>query len=257
MIGAAGGLLIGFFLVEFGLLEIAGGIGAQAIVLTGGLIGAALGALRLYWLPLAVSGFFLVAHFVIGNTPIMFRVAQGWVRADPLPQSADAIVVLSATINSDGYLSEQGVQRLLTGIELFQRGLAPRVFTTAVEERFGDEVKSSTADQERIIRMGGASASWTSFTGAFTTRDEALQSAAKLPEGTRGVIVVTSPMHTRRACATFEAVGFKVYCVPSREHGAVTWHPLHTADRLASFREYVYERLGMIKYGSKGWLPKT
>ena len=52
-------------------------------------------------------------------------------------------------------------------------------------------------------------------------------------------------------------VGFHVICRPSAERNYVTWHPLSPHDRLGSFRDYAYERLGMIKYRSKGWIAKT
>ena len=76
-----------------------------------------------------------------------------------------------------------------------------------------------------------------------------------LPAGARSIALVTSPMHTRRACATFERAGFRVHCVSSGEGLAVTRHPVTSLDRLAAFREYVYERLGMVEYRAKGWLP--
>ena len=252
-IGGVAGALIGLLLVEFGLKEIVG-TSTQELITLGLLVGAIAGGLKLHWLVIAADGILLLAYFVIADTPIMFRAAGQWVRADPLPTSADAIVVLSAGVNSDGALNSQGVARLLSGLELYQRGIAPRLFTTSVEETFPNGVLSSTADQERLIRMGGAAGSWTALSGVFTTRDEALQSAVKLPTGARTVIVVTSPMHTRRACATFEGVGFKVICRPSREQDFVTWHPLSSGNRLASFRDYAYERLGMAKYRSKGWI---
>ena len=252
-IGAVAGMLAGYFLSDFGLKDILGTT-THVLLATALLIGAILGALKLHWLIIAADGALFLTYLVIAGTPLMFRVAGQWVRADPIPASADAIVVLSGGINSDGSLNTQGVQRLLSGLELYQRGVASRLFTTSVQQEFPNGVLSSTADQERLIRLGGAASAWTSLSGVFTTRDEALQSAVKLPVGARTVIVVTSPMHTRRACATFEAVGFKVICRPSREQEFVTWHPLSVSHRLASFRDYAYERLGMVKYRSKGWI---
>jgi uncharacterized SAM-binding protein YcdF (DUF218 family) len=197
----------------------------------------------------------IAAYFIISSTPLMSHVAPRWVRSDSLPKSADAIIVLSANVNSGGMLNVHGVQRLLTGIELYQRGLAARVFTTVVEEDFDDVIQTSTGDQRRLLQMGAAAGAWTSLSGTHSTRDEAMKSAEQLPGGGHSVVVVTSPMHTHRACATFERVGFKVACVPSREQEHVTWRPLTPEDRLAAFREYAYERLGMVKYRAKGWLP--
>lgn len=253
--GAALGLLAGYLLVEFGLPDIMSAP-PDVVLIPATLLGAAVGAIGLVWALAVVDAMLIAAFFVIADTPIMGRVADRWVRSDPIPARVDAIVVLSAAVNSDGRLNTAGLQRLLTALELYQRGIAPRIFTTAVESQFGRLVRSSTADQERLIRLGGARDAWTSLTGVYNTRDEAMQASAQLPPGAHTVAVVTSPMHTRRACATFEGVGFTVVCVPSREHDYVTWHPLHSSDRLASFRDYLYERLGMVKYRAKGWVKQ-
>lgn len=253
-IGGVAGALFGYFLIEFGFAEILGNRPMEQLELIGIVVGAALGALKLHWLVVGLDALMFVFYLAIANTGIMFRLATEWARSDPIPASADAIIVLSAAINSDGMLNTQGVQRLLTGLELYQRGVAPRLFTTNVDATYGRQVLSSTADQGRIIKLAGAASGWTSLTGVSNTREEAIQSAAKLPTEARTVIVVTSPLHTRRACATFERMGFKVVCVPSREHDHVTWHPIHSSDRLASFRDYLYERLGMVKYRHQGWV---
>jgi uncharacterized SAM-binding protein YcdF (DUF218 family) len=255
-IGLIAGGYAGFMLGVFGFREILGLPSEARLVLVGSLLGILIGALNGKWVLLAIDALFFLAFLVIGYTPVMFGVASSWVRDDP-PGPADAIVVLSAGVKSDGALNADGVERLLTGLELFQRGLAPRLFTTAVEMQFPNGVRMSTADQKRLIQLGGASAAWTSLTGVFTTRDEALQAATQLPPGAHTVIVVTSPMHTRRACLTFEAVGFKVICKAATEHQTVVWHPVVPANRLDAFGAYLYERLGMVKYSRKGWLRKT
>jgi uncharacterized SAM-binding protein YcdF (DUF218 family) len=255
-IGGAAGGFAGYLLVALGVHESLGFVSEPGVVLVLTLVGAVVGALNGRWVMLAIDGFLFVVFLVVAYTPIMFGVASGWVRDDP-PGPADAIVVLSATLKSDGHLDPDGVERLLTGLELFQTQAAPRLFTTAVDVKFPNGVRVSTADQRRLIQLTGATSAWTSLTGVFTTRDEALQAATELPTGAHTVIVVTSPMHTRRACATFEAVGFKVICKAAAEHHYVTWHPLVASDRLEAFSAYLYERLGMIKYRSNGWLPKS
>lgn len=253
--GAAAGALAGFFLAAFGLREILGGVPDADIVLYGLALGFLVGLVGGRWVMLAISGLLAVTYFVIGNTPIMGRVAAKWVRSDPLPASADAIVVLSATVLADTTLNVEGTERLLSGLELFERGISTRLFTTKVEVGYPQGVLTSIPDQQRLVKLANAQAGWTVLQDTHSTRDEALQAAVKLPNGARSIVVVTSPMHTRRACATFEAVGFKVTCYPARtrEHG--TWTPVDTADRLAAFADYLYERLGMIKYRWKHWLP--
>ena len=252
-VGAAAGALTGFLLGALGWSAVVD-VSTPSTVLVMSLVGALVGVLNWQRFLVYVACVLLVVFVVIGYTGVMYGVASSWVRDDPLPTSADAIVVLSAAVKSDGALNADGTARLLEGIELFQRKIAPRIFTTSVETKYPSGVRVSNSDQKRLLKIGGADSAWTSLTGVFTTRDEALQSAIQLPPASRKVVVVTSPLHTRRACATFEGVGFTVICHAATERHYVTWHPLSPTDRLASFRDYLYERMGVIKYRSKGWV---
>jgi uncharacterized SAM-binding protein YcdF (DUF218 family) len=88
-----------------------------------------------------------------------------------------------------------------------------------------------------------------------TTHDEALRTAEiARREGWRTVVVVTTPLHTRRACATFERAGLAVVCVPSEERTFALRHLDAPGDRLAAFGEWLYETLGWIKYRHLGWV---
>jgi uncharacterized SAM-binding protein YcdF (DUF218 family) len=254
-IGAAAGALAGFILDAFNTSEIVGHhLSPSMIVLLGLIVGGGIGFVRGYWALLALDALLWIVFLVVAYTPLMSRLAPRWVRSDPLPASADAIVVLSASVLSDTALNADGTARLLSGLELFQRGVAPRIFTTENELHYPDGVRSTTEDQARLIKLGGATTAWTVLQGTRTTRDEALQSAVKLPKGARSVVVVTSPLHTRRACATFETLGFKVACYPARARDHATWYPITSGDRIAAFGDYLYERLGMIKYRWKHWI---
>lgn len=253
LIGVLIGWLAGALLVDLGLQEITNWETRSLLILSG-VAGGLFGLAGFLWLLVAADVLLLVAYFVISSTPLMSHLAGRWVRADSLPASAEAIVVLSANVNSGGMLNMAGLQRLLTGIELYQRGIAPRVFTTEVRAEYGGMIRSSVDDQRRLLQLGRAVGAWTSLASTSNTHDEAIKSAEQLPGSGHRVVVVTSPMHTRRACATFERVGFEVSCTPSREQQYVTWHPLTSADRLAAFREYAYEQLGMLKYRMKGWV---
>ena len=255
LIGVLVGWLAGALLVDLGLPEMAVWK-PHLIVMVSGVIGGLLGLAGFLWVPVAADVLLLVVYVIIASTPLMSHLAGRWVRSDSLPASAEAIIVLSANVNSGGMLNVPGVQRLLTGIELYQRGIAPRVFTTEVHEEYDDVIRSSVDDQRRLLQMGRAVGAWTSLSGAHDTHEEAMRSAEQFPSGRHHVVVVTSPMHTRRACATFERVGFQVSCAPSREQENVTWHPVTAEDRIAAFREYAYEQLGMLKYRVKGWVNR-
>src|SRR5262249_20189509 len=163
LIGGAAGALIGFFVNAFKFNELSGGfshLSPSQIVLIGLILGAIVGALGRYRILLGVNAFLAVVYFVVAYTPVMEPITRTWVRSDPVPPSADAIVVLSAAVTPDTALNAEGTERLLSGLELFQRGVAPRIFTSHVNTKYPDGPRSSTPDQERLIRMAGASAGW-------------------------------------------------------------------------------------------------
>jgi len=256
VLGAVSGMLAGFFFGQLGLSGILGDVSLPVVLLLSAAAGGLLSLLGRLEIALVADAVLFAAYLLIAATPIMSPPAQAWVRADSIPSRADAIVVLSSNVNSAGTLNDQSTARLLTGLELFQRGVAPQLITTEISTRFGNVTVTSTADRERLVTLGGARNAWTYVTDVHDTHDEATHVLAKLGAG-KSIIVVTAPLHTRRACATFERVGFKVSCVPSREQEYNAWHPRTSRDRLEAFRQYLYERLGMVKYRAKGWIASS
>lgn len=250
--GALLGALAGHLGTVLGFVVI-GGLSSVPTELLGALLGAV--CLCLGWVVAVVliDGVLFVLYLIVALTPLAPALTEHWVRNDPVANT-DAVVVLSSGISSNGGLGDQGVDRLLSGLDLMHAGKARRLITTrAVRENHGRRI-TTVADQERIVSLVGVSA-WNVVGDVQTTHDEALKSAQLLlPAGQRHIAVVTSPLHTRRACATFERVGFTVTCVAAFEHNVPLWHPSDFDERLAAFRAYLYERLGMIKYRYKGWV---
>jgi uncharacterized SAM-binding protein YcdF (DUF218 family) len=178
------------------------------------------------------------------------------VRIDKLPaDTLDAVIALSAGVKSDSALNAPAADRLISALELMRDGHGRRLVTTRQRDVKGVRVIDSDRDQRRLISLASLDGVWTVVDSVHTTRDEAVRTAALLlPTGARSIIVVTSPLHTRRACAVFEAVGFRVYCQAARERDFVTIHPTANRDRLAALRAYGYEVMGVLKYRMKGWL---
>lgn len=250
-VGGAGA----FAISELGLPGITGFANTPIWMLVLGIAGAA-GALRGYLAWFARSGAVLLAvYFVVAFTPVAGTLARSRVRADRLPwDTLAAAVVLSSNVTSDTSLNVGGTDRLLAGIELVQRGTARQLITTRVAVRHDGRIVSTDADQERLVRMAGIK-SWVVLDTVYTTRDEAVRAAALLqPRGIKRIAVVTSPLHSRRACATFEGAGFEVVCVPARERDAARWSPVSASDRLISFRSWTYEMAGTVKYRLAGWI---
>jgi uncharacterized SAM-binding protein YcdF (DUF218 family) len=252
LVGAVLGGLAAILLLVLGVQSVLR-IPSLATLALGACVGTVLAAFRLERWLLAADIALVALYLVIFATPIINQQAGRWARSDAIPDGAlDAIVVLSSGVTSDTVLEAAGTSRLLTGLELYNRGLAARLVTTEVRTRG----LSSITDQQRLVRLASAESAWVSLPLVGSTREEADRAADLLSERRIGprVAVVTSPMHTRRACALFERRGFAVVCVPARERDHDRWHPRTGADRVHAFRSYVHERLGWWYYRLKGWL---
>jgi uncharacterized SAM-binding protein YcdF (DUF218 family) len=196
---------------------------------------------------------------VVAYTPIMTPLARAKIRADPL-QPVDAVVVLASSVNDDSLISQDAVDRLLTGVALVRDsrivGRAPSVpivLTTVMQEK--GRRASSIADQRRLLRLiaGGAPVFWTP--PVYSTRDEAAETRSLATrEGWRRVAVVTSPIHTKRACAVFERMGLEVTCVAARTRDFAAHALAQPSDRLVAFRLWFYETAGTIYYKVRRWI---
>ncbi|MDO8667273.1 MAG: YdcF family protein, partial [Gemmatimonadales bacterium] len=219
-------------------------------------IGAVLGATRwrrLLWIAAAIgTGLTLLVAY----TPIVVTPAHNLIRADPPEaRASDAVVVLSAGLNDDALISGDGADRLLTGIRLVALGAAPRLVVTRLHRKVGHGEVTSEEDQRRLVALARDSIALFSVDSVTTTHEEALRFAVLARrEGWTSVILVTSPLHTSRACATFEKVGFRVTCVPSESREFAVRALRTPRDRLAAFRNSLYEMAGHAKYRWKGWI---
>jgi uncharacterized SAM-binding protein YcdF (DUF218 family) len=199
----------------------------------------------------------VVVVLVVTLTPVSNMVAANWVRSDRLPAGTlPAVVVLSESVNPNGTISSGALDHLLFGIQLVRERRATALVTTTVDREFPKAAVSSSIDQARIIALAAPGVRWLRTKPTGSTRDEAVTSAALLrPLGIHQIALVTSPLHTRRACSAFEAVGFKVTCVPALVRSPGGWDPAPwPSDRLHVFGEWVYELAGMLEYRGAGWL---
>jgi uncharacterized SAM-binding protein YcdF (DUF218 family) len=226
-----------------------------ALYLPAALFGALLGATRfrpLVWVPATVIASICL---VVAYTPIVLTLAPTLIRRDSLPSRVDAIAVLSMGIAPDGMMRSETLDRLLTGLSLAKRGLSPVLLLSRERRAFRETAVSDAADLQSITALVSPNARVIFVDSVFTTRTEALRMAA-LARANRWatLAVVTSPMHTRRACATFEAVGLKVACVPAAIRGSGLYAGANAEDRLRAFRSWLYETFATPTYKSRGWI---
>jgi uncharacterized SAM-binding protein YcdF (DUF218 family) len=164
-----------------------------------------------------------------------------WPRDDhpaSLPRNSTVIVLNGGT--RDSLLGVFSLDRLLTGLELVKRTDSARLVTT----RTIYHGVSSDADQRHLVALAGLTDRWTILDTVRTTHEEALRLRAKFPQLT-SVVVVTSPMHTRRACAVFEKLGLQVTCVASYYRNRSLYNDLS---------QYGYERMAWMLYKHRDWI---
>ena len=223
------------------------------------LVGAVVGLTRAAVVLWALSGLAVLMFCIVAMTPFVTTLlpTSSLVRRDPLPKSGvDAVVVLSAGITADSLLAPEALDRLLTGLALMRDTVAPTLVVT--EPRRSHSGITTAGDQARVRSLVARPFPMLMVNAVYTTRDEAVNSWKLLgPRGATRVAVVTSPLHTRRACATFEQVGFTVYCVPAISRVYSVTAADNGTDRLIVFREWLYERMAWLEYRSRNWVSKA
>ena len=230
------------------------GIGSDVGLVPFAVLGGLLALTRFSKIVPIIATALLGMVIVVSYTGVADRAALGFIREDPVPDSADAVVALSAGVTADGYMTQQGLDRTLSAVELVKRCIAPVLVLTR-EERLGSGVRVSPAsDQRRLAALAGVSEVLT--TGRVTsTHDEAVQVAGiARARGWQHVVLVTSPFHSRRACATFEKTGLVVSCAPSDSRDIAVKRLKYPSDRIAAFGMWLYETAGTLRYRQRGWI---
>lgn len=222
------------------------------------LIGAVVGLTRAaiaLWIATALS---VVAFCVIAMTPFVTTLlpARSLVRRDELPgKPLDAVVVLSGGITADSLLTVEALDNLLTGLALMRDGVAPTLVVTQ-PRRQGDQI-TAAPDQARLRALVARPFPMLTVDSVRTTHDEAVNGWRLLqPRGVTHIALVASPLHTSRACATFERAGFTVACIPAISRAYSVDKAPSGSDRLALFRAWVYERAAWVEYRARGWATR-
>jgi uncharacterized SAM-binding protein YcdF (DUF218 family) len=253
--GACLGVAAWLALGQLGLPEMVGrapiaDLGWAAIAGAGlGLIGA----LGVLW---AVVGLSTALVLAIGWSPFMVGRARTMVRSDPPSAPApDAVVVLSNRLTTEGRIGAEALSRLLGGFALAGIDGVRHIVLTRIREHQGRDTATSDRDQRELVAQFAPGLTLHLIGPVESTHDEAVATATLAREqGWRRIAVVTSPLHTRRACAAFEHEGLLVLCrsavarqyAPDRLSGA--------GDRLNAFRDWAYEVVATFVYRRKGWV---
>lgn len=225
-----------------------------------GVIGALLGAAGGERALRAAAAMVALLLVLVTSLPLIGLVAPALVRRDQPTVSAgapvDAIAVLSSGVGDDGMIQGEGVDRLLEGLALAKHTRRPLVISV-VRPR-GSAGVSSLADQRRLVALAGIEDRVWIVDSVHSTHDEAVRMAALArSRGWRRVALVTSPAHTRRACAVFERAGLAVVCTPAPARDAAWGGPTplrSPGDRLRVTASWLYEEIGWLVYHARGWV---
>jgi uncharacterized SAM-binding protein YcdF (DUF218 family) len=238
------GALAGFLARDLGL------VGIASAWLPAALVGAAFAGTRLRpWLSATLVGL-LALWLAAAFTPLAAWLAGGLVRRDA-PGKADAVVVLASRLQSDGEPTATAQSRLLHALGLLGEGWAQRLVVT--------ELPAPSPSHAALARAFMAplhlEAEVVGVGPVHRTRDEAIAVASLCrARGWRRVLVVTSPLHSRRGAASLEHEGLAVLSSPATE----TLYDLERLDRpterLIAFGAALHERAGLWYYAQRGWI---
>ncbi len=243
---------LGYALGIWSIVGVPGWIAQLAALLLGALIApTAMGATL--WL---LNGMMVFVLMLVMYTPVVRGMAAPFVRADlPTTSPIDAVVVLSGSITDEGRVKGQALDRLITGVTMAKRRHVSELALSVVTRQKSSPVPNSEADQRALVGLMAPELSVRFVHQVYSTHDEALAFAALAQtNGWKRVILVTSPTHTRRACATFENVGLAVECHAADARDYSLFALQFAENRRLAFQDIGYEWVAMRVYRWRGWI---
>lgn len=249
--GVSSALLSWFVLRELGVLDLLPWWrGEMASIFAALLFGAALGLTRVRLVPQIVALGSVGLWLVVAFTPLAAALSRPLVRAQS-PVRADAVVVLLASIQEDDDFGTPSLERTLHGIGFVRRNAAPRLILTQGTRPQG----SHRAAAMHLMADLKIHCPLTVVGPAKDTHDEALHvRALARQEGWKRILLVTSPLHSRRAALVFEKTGLRVTSVPCRETSFDLEALEVPTDRLRAFSAAPHEIVGLRVYRARDWI---
>ncbi|ULA61757.1 MAG: YdcF family protein [Nitrospira sp.] len=186
-------------------------------------------------------------------------------------QKFDAVVVLSGSVLQKGSLrpadepGETSRQRTACGAELWQQGLAPKLFLTGGDATVIRNGPPISREMKRwALRLGVPESVIQLEEQSRTTYENAVQTKAILGPGR--ILLVTAAYHLPRAVGLFEKQGFTVIPVAcgfeAKHHPRQAWEQktlfdfIPTAQALLISTQTIDEVAGILVYWITGkWQP--
>lgn len=221
------------------------------------------------WLWLT-SGVLSTLLMVVSYTPLVTPMIAPFVRRDDAGSGAatvapgvarnagtpDAVVVLSGSVTSDGRVTGAALERLISGLQQARRLGIPVVALSVVGDDADPSVESSERDQRELAQLMAPDLELRFVRNVHSTRDEALAFAAMgRTHGWRQAVLVTSPLHSRRACAAVAHAGLAVRCAPAAPREYSLSRLDRPENRRLAFSDVLYESAATLLYAVRGWTP--
>lgn len=193
---------------------------------------------------------------IVSYTPLVVPLVPSFVRRDAEGATPpDAVVVLSGAVTSDGRVMGPALERLLSGMAEARRRGIPELSLSVVADESDPTVAPSERDQRELALAFAPDLQLRFVRDVRSTRDEALAFAALArTHGWQRVLLVTSPTHTRRACAAFEKAGLRVQCLPAVSRSYSLARLDRPEPRRLAFGEIAYETAAALLYRIRGWI---
>ena len=232
------------------------GVSRWAVHLLAMVCGALLGTGAFGSMLWLVNGLLASALMVVMYTPLVRPLLARLVRADVVSTSpVDAVVVLSGGLTEDGRIGGQALDRLLSGMSLAKQRAVGELALSVVEQHMPGAAGSSEADQRALVQLVAPELTLRLVFEVHSTREEALAFAALArTRGWQRVTVVTSPMHTHRACKAIEMAGLAVECRPAAPRDYSLERLDRGEDRRLVFQDVLYETAAELLYRARGWM---
>jgi len=200
-------------------------------------------------LTMVIGTIAIVIVLIIALTPVANKAAQRYA-ISPDIRPADAIVVLGSGMRGNNSLSSESEERLLYGMELYKRGMAPILVVSGPPH--GHSQAEAVVRARIATEMGIPESQIVELINVNTTRDEAQESARLLrSRNVHHVLLVTESMHMRRSKAVFEAAGFVVSAAPSDDFQDLATTPLERLDLCGKF---LMHSAGLLYYRLAGYI---
>ncbi len=209
------------------------------------------------WLWL-ISGLLSTVLLLVSYTPLVTPMVAPFVRRDmaAAPGVPDAVIILSGSVTSEGRVTGPALERVISGFQQARRLGIPVVALSVVGDDADPSVESSERDQRELAQLMAPELELRFVRNVHSTRDEALAFAAMArTHGWRQAVVVTSPLHSRRACGAIAHAGLPVRCVPAASREYALSRLDRPENRRLAFADVVYESAATLLYAMRGWTP--